>query len=670
MRYLLAFLLALPLMGQEPAPKAEEKKPEDKKEEKQAAGEQKAAESPAPATERAVTGSVDFGYRFVSDVAGSLQTYRSVVNLGEGPKLFQADLNIVDPSKKLFDRMTLFASGWGGDPYNTTRIDLTKEGVCRFTVDYRNIAYYNFLPSFADPTIGQGVFLNQRAFDIHRRFTNVQLDLRPGRRIVPYLAYTRDSGYGNGVTSFVSDSNEYPVPTEYRDKTDNFRGGVRVEMNRWHLTLEQGGTTFKDDQRAFATQTNPGNRTTPLSGQRLVLNGLNQAYGIRGDSIYSRALFTASPVSWANIYGQFLYSQPKSEAHYSQNNQGLFVVLQSLTFFNAELDQLNGQAKQPRTSGSFGVELKPVRRLRVIESVNTDRLHVSSSALLAERLFLGNAPLTSDQVFSASRFVWNYNRQQVEVLFDLTSKLTLRGGHRFEWGDSNAPASVLSQSGPQESGELRRNVGLAGFSFRPVQKLSANVDYEAASGDRTYFRTSLQNYHKARARARYQLLPSLSLGANLSLLKNDNPAPSIQYDFLSRQTSFSADWRPAGGKRFGLLGEYTRYTLRSDLTYFVPQDLTRERSLYRDNGHLITAMADFNLGGQVHAPKISFGGSLFTSSGSRPARYYQPSGRFLVPLVRYVQWFAEWRYYGFSEFFYNYEGFRTHHFMTGLRLTM
>jgi hypothetical protein len=72
--------------------------------------------------------------------------------------------------------------------------------------------------------------------------------------------------------------------------------------------------------------------------------------------------------------------------------------------------------------------------------------------------------------------------------------------------------------------------------------------------------------------------------------------------------------------------------------------------------------------GGPHAPQITAGGAMFLSSGSRPTRYYQPVGRLLVPLHRHLAWYAEWRWYGLSQAFYVYEGFRTHHLLTGLRL--
>ena len=72
--------------------------------------------------------------------------------------------------------------------------------------------------------------------------------------------------------------------------------------------------------------------------------------------------------------------------------------------------------------------------------------------------------------------------------------------------------------------------------------------------------------------------------------------------------------------------------------------------------------------GEPEYPRLTLGGTYFASSGSGPTRYYQPLGRFSVPLGRHVQWNSEWRWYGFNEPFYLYEGFRTHHFVTGLRL--
>jgi len=119
-----------------------------------------------------------------------------------------------------------------------------------------------------------------------------------------------------------------------------------------------------------------------------------------------------------------------------------------------------------------------------------------------------------------------------------------------------------------------------------------------------------------------------------------------------------------------MTAEYSRSTLRSDINYLVPQQLNlQERSFYRDNAHTATTLMDVVLPGYAGLmPRLSLGGSLFVSSGSRPSRYYQPLARLSLPLQKHVYWNTEWRWYGFGEQFYLFEGFRAHVFMTGLRL--
>src|SRR5262252_7883522 len=85
--------------------------------------------TPVPAAEPVLTGSIDLGYRWRSNVGGSFDTYRSIVNLGSGPKLLGADFTITDPKHRAFDRMDVRAYNWGDDPYGTFYLRATKTKV-------------------------------------------------------------------------------------------------------------------------------------------------------------------------------------------------------------------------------------------------------------------------------------------------------------------------------------------------------------------------------------------------------------------------------------------------------------------------------------------------------------------------------------------------------------
>jgi hypothetical protein len=657
-------------------PATQESKPAAAADAKQA--DVKPAESPVPTTESWLTGSIDVGYRWVG-TGGNTAAYRSFVDLGSGPKLLGVDFTIVDPKHRAFDSIVVRANSWGGDPYQTFHLDARKLKLYDFSADYRDIAYFNALPSYADPLLSRGIILNEQSFDTRRKLASINFELWPGSWLIPYFAFDHASGSGAGVTTFVSDANEYPVPTTLDDRTNLYRGGVRIQLNRFHVTLEEGGTTFNNDQQVFENSGVPnlGNVSNLYLGQRLELTNLAAAYGIDGSSAYSKILLTANPFSWLDLYGQFLFSQPDSNVHYQQTNTGNFVLQSQLLFYTSQSYLVSAAAKLPHTTGSFGAEIRPLHRLRITQSWLTDRLHNSGSAATQNQL--ANAGV-SQQIAAAltSSLVTNYNQIETNLLFDATSKLMLRGGYRYVWGDASdlvlPPAGLVSA----DQGSLRRNVGIGGLTYRLVQRLSLTAEAEVASSGAAYFSTSLYNYQKIRAQARYQALKSLSLTADFSALINENPraglnAAGVNYDYRAQQESLSFFW--ASHKTWDFEGSYTRSTVRSEIGYLIPQDLSAATSLYRDDAHSATALFHWNPPakklpfGKLEGVKLTAGGSMFISSGSRATRYYQPLATLLVPCAKHTSLFAEWRYYGYGEPMYLYEGFRAQLVTAGLRLS-
>ena len=384
------------------------------------ADETPAAEGTAAAPESMIRGSVEVGYRFVGDIGGNQDVYRSVVNLGEGPRLLNLDLSLT-PSLKWIDDLTIRANNWGGDPYNTTYIRAGKSEKWRLEADYRNIAYFNSLPSFANPRLETGLLASQRAYDMTRRSTDVQFELLPGNWITPFVGFQHNSGFGRGVTLYVPGVNEFPVPTELDDRTDTWRGGVRIEKSRFHVTLEVGAFSFNDNQRLYENTLNTGNRTAPFLGQQLSLRSLNAAYDINGDALFTRAALTANPTTWLDVFANWVWTGPKITTNYSESAAGTLVQ----GFTNIVPTQallFDAVAKQPHNRAHAGFEVRPTSRLRIIQSIYTDRMHTASTF---------------------DRLEMTYNQNQIEALIDLTDRLSVRGGHRYTWGESRNRAPRL-----------------------------------------------------------------------------------------------------------------------------------------------------------------------------------------------------------------------------------
>jgi hypothetical protein len=511
--------------------------------------------------------------------------------------------------------------------------------------------------------------LNEQSYDTRYKIPYLELDLLPGRWITPYVAWNANSQTGTGVTVFVASRNEYPVPTNLNDHTNVYRGGVRMGRSRVHGTIEVGGTTFRDDQQLFWNNAvNFGNVFTPVQGQTLFLNGLYGAYGIRGDGVFIKGLFEANATSWLDLTGQFLYTQPQTTTNFQQSATGNFLLQSQLLFYNGQQNLVAAQAKMPHTSGSLDAQIRPFRRMRITESWYTDRLHTSGNAT-SNQIVSGAGTPQQMSALLASSLATNYSQVEMNVFFDVTQRLTLRGGYRYTWGDGSDV--ILPEAGlvGLEHTNLRRNAGLAGVMYHPTQKLSITGDVEAALSGSVYFRTSLYDYQRVRARARYQVTTRLNLAADFNVLNNQNPTPGINYNYMAIQQSLSAYYTPES-KNWDAQASYTRYAEQSNIFYLAPQNLQPQPSFYRNNAHTITGLFHWRfrpIAGQK--PDLMAGGSFFLSSGSRPSTYYQPLTRLTIPFTRHLAYYTEWRYYGYGEAFYIFEGFRAHLITFALRWT-
>lgn len=700
MRILLALALPLALLAQAPAieKEAKTKKPApakhrpaqlrlkkvrtsarlaaqapaaEAKPQEAASKQEAAAESTSPKTEKALNGYIDLGARWVGR-AGDFNTYRSVVNLSQGMRLVGTDLSYEPATSKLFDSLRLQMFNWGGDPYNTAKLDVVKKGAYRYTGAYSNIAYFNALPSFADPTMAKGVYLNQRSMDTRIRNYDNDLQLLPGGRIVPYLGFARNSSYGTGITPLVLSGNEYPLRNVAGWSQDEIRGGLRLEFNRWHATVEQGGRRFEDNQSVYSTEALGGNRSTSYLGQWLMLTSGNQLYRIRGNGDYTKALLTASPSNWLDLSGSFIRSRPKTYSELNQTEMGKLLSPDNpLQFLVGSTDYFFGNATMPHVSGSLSAEARVASRVRLRESWETDRYHTDGIGTLRSALLYTPATSSALTLNGGERLEVSHHRQQIEALVDILKNFTVRGGYRYEWGQSVMKASTYSVAGPQDRAELKRKAALAGFLIRPVQRLSLTGDIEITDGEKTYYRTGLLDTRRYRFQGRVTLPKNFFFNANYSYFENKNPNAGINYDYSSQAAAASLQWMPQGGKNISVIADYQRSLIKSDINYLYPLGLFDVRSYYQDYAHTGTLMADLRLPfSKGYSGRLTFGGSFVTTGGTRPADYYQPQGRLHLPVTPKLEFFSEWRYYGMSQAIYHYEGFRAHTFTGGVRLLM
>jgi hypothetical protein len=298
--------------------------------------------------------------------------------------------------------------------------------------------------------------------------------------------------------------------------------------------------------------------------------------------------------------------------------------------------------------------------LRIVEWWFTDRMHNTSSGLLLQQ-YLTNAGTTSLRDAAPDRLVSNFTQQQVDVYFDLARGLTLHGGHRLTRGNAQVRSSIYGAT-PLQDATLSGQAGLAGLTYRLGNRIRASIDAEIASNNDAYFRTSLRDYRKLRARASYSpTKPSWRASVDIGVLTNQNPARTLNLDFVNRSASAVFEYFPQDGKHLSLLSEYTRSTLHSRLDILAPQSLTPFRSLYEEAGNSGTMLVQLKRGAwHPYQPGLAFGGALYASTGTRPTRYYQPQVKLTMPLGKRILASTDWRWYAMSQRAVASENFGSH----------
>ncbi|MBI4474128.1 MAG: hypothetical protein HY646_15770, partial [Acidobacteria bacterium] len=385
---LCVMLAAIPGWAQTP----EKQKPEEKSE----------AQQPAKTADREGfkwglmegRSEIEIGYRWISQ-AGNRDMYRSMINLGEGPKVLRSSLSLRSNygSGTLFDRLDLSIDNWGGDPYNTMRLSFSRMDLYEFRATYRNLNYYNFIPSFSNPLLASGNMLGQHSLNVTHRTTDLELKLFPRSRVRPFVGYARSSGFGPGYTTFRSAGNEFLLDTRWQYGADDYRGGIELSLPRLTLTVEQGYRFLRNDTSVSRTDFTSGNNSRTFLGQKVVLDSLDRGYHDRTKIPFSKLGAKFAPWSQLELTARYVYSQASVDSTFSQIDAGNLISLDEMLAYQSAADSYNARAKRPGHTGGFTITYSPFSRLTLLNNFDSRSYHISGGAVL-NTVYYKYRPLT------------------------------------------------------------------------------------------------------------------------------------------------------------------------------------------------------------------------------------------------------------------------------------
>lgn len=207
-------------------------------------------------------GTVNMGGH-MAEITGSNAMYDTLVNLHSGPRILGStfELRPLNANKHpLFDHLTVYSNGFGGDPFNFTRMDAVKGKYYQLTGTFnRNRRYFDYdllgnpnIPSgqsipigpttaptgsLAWPQVRQSPFL----YNTVRRRTDVTLILFPASRVSYEFEYEQNVFQGPSLSPGGQINQSDLILSMYqRNSTDFFRGAIHWKPVRGtQLTFEE-----------------------------------------------------------------------------------------------------------------------------------------------------------------------------------------------------------------------------------------------------------------------------------------------------------------------------------------------------------------------------------------------------------------------------------------------
>ena len=625
-----------------------------------------------------VMDSFETGYRF-AQVAGSIGTYRSDINYGNGIRLLDSNLtvNSRDGHGRWFDQIVLTTIGLGNDPYQSATLRVEKNKLYRYDMLWRLDDYYN---------PGLPVAAGLHLMDTGRRMQDHDLTLLPESKVQFHLGYSRNTQDGpalstvqlclNGSIYCGTAGNEFPTFENVRRETDEYRVGADVDLAGFKLTLMHSWVFFKDDsgyqENGLETGDNPSSGVT--------LSQFQRSEPFHGANPYWLGNLTRSGKFLA-VNGRITYLQGTGNFILDENAFGVT----PLGAQNQEV-MVGGDASRPQVTGDLSISIFPTSRLTIVNNTSVNSSRIDGTSDYGQ---FNMATQTADFIsfrYLGMRTVAN----ATDLHYRVKKWLSFYGGYhysdrRIEDIEDYAVSGPFNGATYEQSNHLQ--TGLAGVRIKPSKAMTVNLESEVGRANQPFTPVSERNYLALGGRVEYRV-KKFTFDAAYKENYNNNSITFTSYSSHARNYSANAAWTPRDW--FTLDASYSKLHLDSlsGIVFFAGPAAVSPLSsnqVYISNIHAANLLARFVLAKRVDL-YVGYTITMDTGDGRSaaappgatdpttlifapvqtfPLNYQTPMARLSIRLREKLRWNAGWQYYNYHEQFGLESFYQGYHANTG-----
>ena len=531
---------------------------------------------------------LEIGYRWL-DLSGREDMYRTQINERSGFFIRALTLQNNEQGGAL-DHYRLDVNDLGATPAGLLRFDGGKTGAYRLTLTYRRNELFSALPGFANPLLGQGVFLGQHTFDRTRNLFDADLTFRPDSNFAPFVGYTFNRFSGPGTTTYTLGQDDYQLYSNLRDKDQEIRGGFNFSAGKFTGLIMQGWRQFDGRENLSLTGNPAGNNPFPILGHPLNATSIVRTDRTKVSTPFTTAYATMQATGRVKLIANFNRFGANSKGSEDETAAGSFVSFPLQAYYQGLNEFTDSRAKNTTWRGGARTEIAVLDNVDFLAGWQHESRDTTGTALidtiLLQSVTLGgvNAGTINDIVNT------NNSLQRKEDVYNAAISARALGPFAVRVGFAQSHQDITLSP---DLSELLVEGNQSGTFTRRVNTFDTNVSYGAKGftvgaawrkddANTPILRTDFISRDRYRLRAAWAAPKWVRIGATAEETKQNNDRPGTNYDSTLKQ--YGGDIEVTPFERLRLRGGASEFRGDTTILFRHPETFKTDTSVWAEKG--------------------------------------------------------------------------------------